>query len=122
MKHTNHIGIIAKIIGPFCPHCYTARECAATSYEVHLHAFTYISDAYEFFQVPGDIQLVPTVLSNTQDAHVDSISGPAKIAVNSIDVVDAAMSQLDTVNTGYRQTLSTFSTVINGITRVCHPI
>ncbi|KIM57760.1 hypothetical protein SCLCIDRAFT_1119387 [Scleroderma citrinum Foug A] len=53
-------------------------------------------------KVPDDIQPVPTVLGNTQDA-------------------EAAITQLDSINTGYRQTLSTFSTVVNGITRVCHP-
>ena len=121
MKPTNHIRTIVKIEGTFCPTCRAARECAATSYEVRAHAFTFISDAYGFFQVPGDIQPVPTVLSNTQDVQVDSIPGPAKITVNSIDVVDTAMTQLDTINTGYRQTLSTFTTVINGITLVCHP-
>jgi len=52
---------------------------------------------------------------------MDSIPGPAKIAGNSIDLVDTAMTQLDAINTRYRQTLSTFSTVINGITLVCYP-
>ena len=32
------------------------------------------------------------------------------------------MTKLDAINTRYRQTLSIFSTVINGITNVCHPI
>ena len=71
--------------------------------------------------MPGDIQRVPIALGNTQDAHMNSIPGPAKIAVNAIGPVDTTMTQLDTINTGYRQTLSTFSTVVNGITRVCHP-
>ena len=71
--------------------------------------------------MPGDIQPVPTVLGNTQDPRMDSISSSAEIAGNPTDLVDTAMTRLDTVNTGYRQTLSTFITVINDITRVCHP-
>ena len=51
---------------------------------------------------------------------MDSIPGPAEIAVNAIDLVDATMTQLDATNTGYRQTLSAFSMVVNGITKVCH--
>jgi len=76
-----------------------------------VHMQPCISDAYRSHQVPGNIQPVPTVLGHTQDAHMDPIPGPAEIAVNALGLVD----------TGYRQTLSTFSTVINGITRVCHP-
>jgi len=76
-----------------------------------VHMQSCIADAYRSYQVPGDIQPVLTVLGHTQDAHTDPISGPAEIAVNALGLVD----------TRYRQTLSTFSTVINGITRVCHP-
>jgi len=50
-----------------------------------------------------------------------SIPSPAEIAVNALDLIDSAMIQGDAINAGYRQTLSTFSTVINGISRVCHP-
>jgi len=57
-----------------------------------------------------DIQPVPTVLSHTQDAHMDPIPDPAETAVDALGLVD----------TRYRQTLSTFSTVINGIIGVCH--
>jgi len=99
----------------------TTGKGHATTHEVHGHAATCIADAYRFHQVPGDIQPVPTVLGNTQDAHMDSIPGPMQIAANALGCVDTAMTQLDAINTGYRQTLSTFSTVVNGITRVCHP-
>ncbi|KIM53042.1 hypothetical protein SCLCIDRAFT_1223218 [Scleroderma citrinum Foug A] len=80
----------------------TGKEPAATTHEV-----------------PGDIQPVPTV-GNTQDAHMDPIPGPANIAIDAIGPVDTAVTQLDAIHTAYRQTLSTFSTVINGITRI-HP-
>jgi len=84
-------------------------------------ATTRIAHAYRFHQVQGEIQSVPPVLGNTQDAHMYSISGPAQDAVDAIGRVDTAMTQLDVINTAYRQTLSTFSTVVNGITMVCHP-
>ena len=102
------------------PGTTTGNRRAAATHEVRTHAVTCIADPYEFHQVPDDVQPVVTVISNTQDAHMDSIPGPAKLAVNSVDLVDTAMTRLDTINTGYRQTLSTFSTVVNGITRVCH--
>jgi len=70
-----------------------------------------IAGAYRSHQVPGDIQPVPTLLGHTQDAHMDPIPGQAEIAVDAHGPVD----------TGYRQTLSSFSTVINGIIGVCHP-
>ncbi|KIM69301.1 hypothetical protein SCLCIDRAFT_19907 [Scleroderma citrinum Foug A] len=71
-------------------------------------------------EVPGDIQPVPTVFGNTQVAHMDCIPGPAKIAVNAIGLIDTTMTQLDAINTEYCQTLSTFSTVVNGIIGI-HP-
>jgi len=67
----------------------------------------------------SDIQPVATVLGNTQDAGMDSVPGPAQIAVNTFGFVDTAM--LGATNPGYRQTLSTFITVVNGIIGVCHP-
>ena len=80
-----------------------------------------IADAYRFYCVPGTIQLVPTVLGDIQGADMNTIAGPAETTVNAIGLVDSAMTQLDTINTGYRQTLSAFNAVVNGITRVCHP-
>ena len=103
------------------PGATTGDGRAVATHEVRTHSVTCIADPYEFHQVPDDVQPVLTVLGNTQDARMDSIPGPAKVAVNSIDLVDTAMSQLDIISIGYRQTLSTFSTVINGITHVCHP-
>ena len=103
------------------PGATTGDGRAVATHEVRTHSVTCIADPYEFHQVPDDVQPVLTVLGNTQEAHIDSIPGPAKISVNSIDLVDTVMTQLDTINSGYRQTLSTFTTVINGITRVCHP-
>ena len=99
----------------------TAKGRAAATDEVRAHAVTCIADAYELHQVRGITQLGPTVLGNTQDPHMDSIPGSAEIAGNPTDLVGTGMTQLDTINARYRQTLSTFSTVINGITRVCHP-
>ncbi|KIM66108.1 hypothetical protein SCLCIDRAFT_399265 [Scleroderma citrinum Foug A] len=71
-------------------------------------------------EVPGDIQPVPTVLGDAQDASVDSVAGPAQIAADTTGQVDSATTQLDAITTAYRQTLSTFSTVVNGITGI-HP-
>ena len=99
----------------------TGRGCATTTNEVRAHTATCIAHTYQFHQVPGDIQPVPTVFGNTQVAHMDCIPGPAKIAVNAIGLIDTTMTQLDAINTEYRQTLSTFSTVVNGIIGVCHP-
>ena len=96
----------------------TGKGRAAATHKVRAHATTCITDNYAFHQVPGDVQPFPTVLGSTQDAQMDSITGSARFAIG---VVDTAVTQLDTINTGYRQTLSTFSTVVNGITRVCHP-
>jgi len=67
------------------------------------------------FHAVNHIQSIPT---GVEDADMDSIPGPANIEIG---LVDTAMTQLDTTNTGYRQTLSTFSSAVNGITRVCHP-
>ena len=50
----------------------------------------------------GNIQPIPTVLSNTQDMHMDSILSSAEIAGNPTDLVDTAMTRLDTINNGYR--------------------
>jgi len=99
----------------------TGKGRAAAAHEVHAPVATCIPGPYQFPQVSGDIQPVPTVLGNTQDAHMDTIPSLAKNAVDAIGLVDTAVTQLDAINTGYRQTLSTFSTVVNGITRVCHP-
>ena len=94
---------------------------AAATLEVRAHSATCIADAYLFYQVPVDILPVPTVLGNTQDTRMGSISGTAKITVNTLSLVYTAITQLDVTNTGYPQTLSTFNTVVNGITRVFHP-
>ena len=99
----------------------TGKGRAASTHEVRTHAATCIADAYQFHQVPGDIQPVPTVLGDAQDASVDSVAGPAQIAADTTGQVDSATTQLDAITTTYRQTLSTFSTVVNGITGVCHP-
>ena len=99
----------------------TGKGRAASTHEVCEHTATCIADAYQFHQVPGDIQPVPTVLGDTQDAPVDSVAGPAQIAADTTGQVDSATTQLDAITTTYRQTLSTFSTVVNGITGVCHP-
>jgi len=99
----------------------TTGKGRVTTHEVRGHAATCIADAYRFHQVLGNIQPVPTVLGNTQDTHMDCIPGPAQVDVNALGHVDTAMIQSDAINTGYHQTLSTFTTVVNGITMVCHP-
>ena len=70
--------------------------------------------------MPDNVQATLTVLDNTQ-GHIDSIPGPVQIAVNALHLVDTTMTQSGVINTEYHQTLSTFTTIINGITRVCHP-
>ena len=99
----------------------TTGKGGASTHEVRAHAATCIADAYQFHQVVGDIQPVPTVLGDTQDAPVDSVAGPAQIAADITGQVDSATTQLDAITTTYRQTLSTFSAIVNGITGVCHP-
>ena len=81
----------------------TAQRGAAATYEVRAHSSTCIADAYGFRQVQGDIQPVPTVPGNIQDADMDCIPGAAKTAIG---FVDAAVTPLDITNTGYRQTLA----------------
>ena len=66
---------------------------------------------YGFVQVPGDVQA----------AGVNSIRHPAEFPVNAIGSADLARTQLDTIDTTYRQTLSAFSTFVCGITTVCLP-
>ena len=116
--HTQHSVVVLK------PSTFTGSgetTGVAATHEVRVHAATCIPDTYRFHQVPGDIQVVPTVLRNTQDSHMNYIPGPAELTVNAIGPVDTAMSQLDVTNIEHHQTLRTLSTVANGITRVCHP-
>jgi len=96
----------------------TGKGQAVTTNEVRAHAATCIPDAYRSYQVPSDIQAVLTVLGGTQDAHMDSTPDPAKIAANA-GLLDTAATKLDSTSAGYRQTLSTFSTVVKDITKVC---
>jgi len=128
MAHaTNHVqpmsidlveDVGAVVLASTSPGGITGKGRAVATHEVCAHAATCISDAYRFHQVPDDIQPVPIVLGDIQDVDMDSIPGSAKIAIG---LVDTAMAPLDTMNTGYRQTLSTFITVVNGIIGVCHP-
>lgn len=82
----------------------TEKGHAGATHEVHTRTTTCIADAYWSHQAPGPggIQPVPTVLCNIQDVHMDSIPGPEKTAVNAFGLVDTAMTQLDSTNTGYR--------------------
>ena len=116
----NDSSVVHKPFATTGPRETTWKGRAATTHEVRAHATTCISDTYRFHQVPGDIQPVSTVLRNRQDARMDSTPSPAKIAVNALGLIGTAMIRVDAINTGYRQTLSTFSTIVNGITRVCH--
>ena len=113
--------IRAVVLASTGPGGKTGKGRATSTHEVCAHAVTCIPDAYRFHQVPDNIQPVPTVLGNIQDTDTDSIPGPAEIAVNTLGLIDTAMTQLGTINTGYRQTLSTFSRVVNGMTRVRYP-
>ena len=66
---------------------------------------------YGFVQVPGDVQA----------AGVNSICHPDEFSVNAIGPADLARTQLDTIDTTYRQTFSAFNTFVCGITTVCLP-
>ena len=99
----------------------TGKGPATAIHEVRAHAATCIADSHRFHQASGSVQPVPTVLDTTQDGRMDSIPGPAKINADALGFVNTPTSQLDAINTGYRQTLSTFSTAVNGITGVRLP-
>ena len=99
----------------------TGKGLATAIHEVRAHAATFIADSHRFHQAPGGIQPVPMVLDTTQDGCMNSIPGPAKIPADTLGFVDTPTSQLDAINTGCRQTLSTFSTAVNGITGVGLP-
>ena len=66
---------------------------------------------YGFFQVPGDVQV----------AGVDFFCRPTEFSVNAIGPADLARTELGTIDTTYRQTLSAFNTFVCGITTVCFP-
>ena len=99
----------------------TGKGPATATHEVRPHAATFIADTHRFHQALGGIQHVLPVLDTTQGGRMDSIPGPAKIPADGLGFVDTPTSQLDAVNTGYRQTLSIFTTVVNGITGVRLP-
>ena len=63
----------------------------------------------DYVQVPGDVQA----------AGVNSIHHPAEFSENAIGPADLARTDLDTIDTMYRQTFSAFNTFICGITTVC---
>ena len=63
--------------------------------------------------IRNDIQEVANKISN-----VGSISGRVETTVNSIEVANIAMTELDTINNTYLQPLSTFNTVVIGIANV----
>ena len=58
--------------------------------------------------MPGDVQA----------ASVNSIRHPAGFSVNTIGPADLTRTELDTIDTTYRQTLSAFNTFVCGITTV----
>ena len=58
--------------------------------------------------MPGDVQA----------ADVNSIRPSAEFSVNVIGPADPARTELDTINTAYRQTLSAFNTFVCRITTV----
>ena len=64
---------------------------------------------YGFAQAPGGIQA----------AGVNSTCRPAEFSVDAIDPTDLAGTKLDSIDTGYRQTLSAFNTFVCGIANVC---
>ena len=66
---------------------------------------------YGFVQVPGDVQA----------AGVNFFCRPTEFSVNAIGCADLARTELDTINTTYRQTFSAFNTFVCGITTVCFP-
>ena len=128
MNHTQPIASDLESLGATAQHSTYARpeetmEMGHTvaTHDVCAHAAACIADLYGFHQMLGNIQSILTILSNTQDVHMDSILSSVEIAGNPTDLVDTVMTWLDTINNGYCQTLSTFIMVINGITQVCHP-
>ena len=79
---------------------------------------------YAFQQLTDDGKPVKSVFKDIQDAeknisNVKPIPGPAKTAVDAVDVANTKMTKLDTINSVYLQPLSTFSKVVNGIANVC---
>ena len=88
------------------------EEHAVTINEVRVQTVISIRHRdYGFVQVPGDVQA----------AGVNSIRHPAEFSVNAIGSTDPASTQLDTIDTTYRQTLSAFNTFVCGISTVCLP-
>ena len=52
-------------------------------------------------------------------SNVESVSGPVETTVNTIEVANTTMTQLDTFNSTYLQPLSTFNAIVMGIANVC---
>ena len=83
-----------------------------------------ITDAYTFHQPKDGPKLIKNVLEDIQDAEkknltVNIIPGPAKTAVDGVDIANTGMSQLDTISSVYLQPLTTFAKVVTGIGKVC---
>ena len=84
-------------------HAVTINEVRVQTV-VSIHHRGYVS-----VQVPGDVQT----------AGVNSIHHLAESSENAIGLADLARTELDTIDTTYRQTFSAFNTFICGITTVC---
>ena len=89
---------------------------AATQARAHLAAYS--TNAHGFCQVPTQ-----AIVKDIQDAEKNiyndnSVPGPVETTVNAVGYANAAISQLDTINSTCVQTLSAFNAVVSGIANV----
>ena len=104
--------------GPRDPSGGKDTGCIATTPEARALLAAYSTDAHRFCQVPTQ-----AIVKDIQDAEenisgVKSVPGPVVSTVNAVGSANAAMSQLDTINSTYLQPLSAFNAVVTGIADV----
>ena len=103
--------------GPRDPSGGKDTGCIATT-EARAVLAAYSTDAHRFCQVPTQ-----AIVKDIQDAEenissVKSVPGPVVSTANAVGSANAAMSQLDTINSTYLQPLSAFNAVVTGIANV----
>ena len=79
---------------------------------------------YAFHQLTDDGKPIGTVFKDIQNAeknisNVKSIPGPAKTAVDAVNIANTTMTQSDIISSVYLQPLSTFNKVVNSIANIC---
>ena len=92
--------------------------CIVATSEVRALFAAYTTDTHGFCQVPTQ-----AIVKDIQDAekkisNVKSVPGPVETTVNAVGSANAAMSQLDTINSTYLQPLSVFNAIVTGIANV----